>query len=449
MEPLSPAPAPLPAKNPFALAALLGAQESVAPLPAPVLPAPAKKRAPSLDLLQTAAAAAPLPVGMVAPLPAGLAVRRGSLGRAPPLPEASVAAGGRGAPPALGTAGNPSHATPEFGNQSALGSPRAPSALPVVGSRYVVVRKGQQFRAEANPKSRKMGKMRLGEELVVQDVQMLEGIGMRVLCARPVQMSANATQSLALAAGWCSIMLKGRTQLAPVGVEEVQVYDDGEDEEDDGDAASGGGGGGELIAGLIIEGEFGFGLDIGEAVVAGEGEGEEAAAAAAAMMTRTVVTNVDVGCQAEGLGVTIGMELIRIGGEDVSGYGEDAVDRVYAICDEQAALGVGVPGGDPLEWVFKLPSSSDSNTSTAGQGQGTPRTKLMLRQYEVIKVANVRRKIQVIAIFKKCRKNGELPLKNDDFVEKMADCFAIRGKQQGIGTAAGRSGCGGTGYIRV
>jgi len=330
---------------------------------------------------------APLPAGlpMAAPLPAGLAVRRGSLGRAPPLPEAPVAAAavGKRTPPALG-----------LPNLSALGSPRvpgSPSSLPVIGSRYVVVRKGQQFRAEANPKSKKMGKMRLGEELEVQDVQMLEGGLLRVLCVRPVQMSANATQPAFMAAGWCSISLKGRTQLAPVGagcVEEVEVYDDdGEDEEDDG----------ELSVGLTIEGEHGFGLDIGEAAVAGPEAEDGLEGAEAATMVQTVVTNVDVGCQAEGLGVKIGMVLIRIGGEDITQCGpEEAVERVYGICDEQGALGVGVPGGDPLEWVFKITDRPNSNGNGNAAGQsGTPRTKLMLRQYEVIKECNIRPKIQV------------------------------------------------------
>eukprot|EP01043_Picozoa_sp_COSAG02_P013702 COSAG02_NODE_553_length_20425_cov_17.986372_11_plen_197_part_00 len=111
----------------------------------------------------------------------------------------------------------------------------------------------------------------------------------------------------------------------------------------------------ELSVGLTIEGEHGFGLDIGEAAVAGPEAEDGLEGAEAATMVQTVVTNVDAGCQAEGLGVKIGMVLIRIGGEDITQCGpEEAVERVYGICDEQQALGVGVPGGDPLEWVFKI-----------------------------------------------------------------------------------------------
>ena len=336
----------------------------------PALPL-VQRLAPSMSAQPTAQ---PSAAGAAAPLPAALT---GAPRSAPPL--AALAAARRGS--AASSVSDMGGATPAAMARTLSVAPPLPAltpatSLPPFGSQYRVVRKGQHYRADASPKSKKVGKLQIGEALIVQGAEMVDG-QVRVLVARPT-----ATDFVTL--GWASVAVKGKTHLAPVGhggIEEVEVFD-GEDDliddtDDDAQASE------EMSVELWSEGEYGFGISIGEAseVVAPE----EEAAQESSQACRTVVTLVDEGCAAQRLGVKVGMELLRIGSEDLAPHGDAAVERAFEIVEEQLASGVGVPGGDPLVWGFRRPRQQ-----TAGSPRRRGATKLMLRQFEVVRPATVR-----------------------------------------------------------
>lgn len=128
-----------------------------------------------------------------------------------------------------------------------------PTSLPPFGSQYRVVRKGQHYRADAAPNSKKVGKLQIGEALVVQGAEMVDG-KVRVLVARP-------TETSFVRLGWASVAVNGKTHLAPVGaggVEEVEVFDDEDEFIDDADDE-------DMSVELWSEGEYGF--EIGRAHV--------------------------------------------------------------------------------------------------------------------------------------------------------------------------------------
>jgi Ca2+-binding EF-hand superfamily protein len=244
------------------------------------------------------------------------------------------------------------------------------TSLPPFGSQYRVVRKGQHYRADAALNSKKVGKLQIGEALVVQDAEMVDG-KVRVLVARP-------TETDFVRLGWASVAVKGKTHLAPVGpggVEEVEVFLDEDEYIEDADDE-------ELSVELWSEGEYGFGISIGEASEVFVPE--EDVADQSSQTCRTVVTMVDEGCSAQQLGVVVGMELLRIGSEELEPHGDAAVERAFEIVEEQQALGVGVQGGDPLVWVFRNPNRQSLHSPRSGS------TRLMLRQFEVVRPATVR-----------------------------------------------------------
>ena len=336
---------------------------------------PALPMAPRLPPSLSARPSQPSAASAAAPLPAALT---GAPRLAPPL--AALAAARRGSAASsvsdMGGGATPAAMARTLSDAPPLPALTPATSLPPFGSQYRVVRKGQHYRADASPKSKKVGKLQIGEALIVQGAEMVDG-QVRVLVARPT-----ATDFLTL--GWASVTVKGKTHLAPVGhggIEQVEVFD-GEDDliddaDDDAEASE------EMSVELWSEGEYGFGISIGEAseVVTPE----EEAAQQSSQACRTVVTLVDEGCAAQRLGVKVGMELLRIGSEDLAPHGDAAVERAFEIVEEQLASGVGVPGGDPLVWVFRRPKRQ-----TAGSARGRGATRLMLRQFEVVRPATVR-----------------------------------------------------------
>ena len=115
---------------------------------------------------------------------------------------------------------------------------------------------------------------------------------------------------------------------------------------------------------------------------------------------RTVVDAVDAGCSAEALGVVQGMELLRVGGEDVAAAGEEALDRVFEIVEQREKEGAGASGGPGVQWVFRLEDArrqpkrqskqpSEAEVTPGGEGAGDTKS-VMLHQYEVVSPATIR-----------------------------------------------------------
>ena len=114
---------------------------------------------------------------------------------------------------------------------------------------------------------------------------------------------------------------------------------------------------------------------------------------------RTVVGAVDAGCSAEALGVVQGMELLRVGGEDVATAGEEALERVFDIVEQREQQGAGASGGPGLQWVFRLedarrqpkrqPKPSAAEGGEGAEGAGDTKS-VMLHQYEVVSPATIR-----------------------------------------------------------